>query len=164
MSRIITRSKAALEQALSELKKSEEARAELARVARTTIMGELAASIAHEVNQPLTAVVTNANACLRWLDRAAPNLDKAREAAQRIVRDGNRGSEVIGRIRALLKKEPPQKTPVNVNELIREIARLAQAESQGVALQLELAGELPLVFGGPRAVAAGFAQSDDECP
>ena len=138
--------KAALEQALSELKKSEEARIELARVARMTTMGELAASIAHEVNQPLTAVVTNANACLRWLDRAAPNLDEARQAVQRIVRDGNRGSEVIGRIRALLKKEPPERTPVNVNELVREIARLAQVESQGVALQLKLADELPRIF------------------
>ncbi len=140
------RARAALEQALAELKKSEEARAELARVARMTTMGELAASIAHEVNQPLTAVVTNANAALRWLDRAAPNLDEAREAAQRIVRDGNRGSEVIGRIRALLKKEPPPKTWVDVNELVREITRLAQAEAQGAALQLELAGELPPVL------------------
>lgn len=121
-------------------------RDELAHVTRITTLGELAASIAHEVNQPLTAVVTNANACLRWLDRAAPNLDEARQAVQRIVRDGNRGSELIGRIRALLKKEPPQKTPVNVNELVREIARLAQIESQGVALRLELADELPRVF------------------
>ena len=140
------RAKAALERALSELKKSEEARAELARSARMTTMGELAASIAHEVNQPLTAVVTNANAALRWLDREAPDLDEARQAVQRIVRDGNRGSEVIGRIRALLKKEPPQRTLVNVNEPIREIARLAQPEAQGAALQLELAAELPLVL------------------
>jgi len=140
------RAKAALEQALSELKKSEEARSELARVARMTTLGELAASIAHEVNQPLTAVVTNANAALRWLDRAAPNLDEAREAAQRIIRDGNRGSEVIGRIRALLKKEPPPKTRVDVNEIVRETTRLAQAEAHGAALQLELAGELPLVL------------------
>ena len=138
--------KKALEQALAELKKSELARAELARVARVTTMGELAASIAHEVNQPLAAVVTNANACLRWLDRADPNLNEAREAVQRIVRDGNRGSEVIARIRALLKKEPPQKAQVDVNKIVREITSLAQIESQGATLQLELAGELPPVL------------------
>jgi PAS domain S-box-containing protein len=139
------RAKAALELALTELNKSEQARAELARAARVTAMGELAAAIAHEVNQPLAAVVTNANACLRWLDRATPNLDEARMAVQRIVRDGNRGSEVIRRIRALLKKEPPQKTPVNVNELVQEIIRLAQIKSHGVGLQLALANDLPPV-------------------
>ena len=139
------RARAALEQALSDLKKSELARAELARVARMTTMGELAASIAHEVNQPLAAVVANANACLRWLDRPDPNLDEAREAARRIVRDGIRGSEVISRIRALLKKEPPQRAPLNPNDVIREIARLAQVESLGAALQLELADPLPAV-------------------
>jgi len=122
--------------------KSELARAELARAARMTTMCELAASIAHEVNQPLAAVVANANACLRWLDRPEPNLDEAREAARRIVRDGNRGSEVIKRIRALLNKEPPQRSRLNVNDLVREIARLAPVESQGASLDLELAANL----------------------
>ncbi len=139
------RARAALERALSDLKKSEEARAELARAARMTTMGELAASIAHEVNQPLTAVVTNANAALRWLDRATPDLHEARQAVQRIVRDGIRGSEVIGRIRALMKREPPQRTLLNVNELVQEIARLAPVAPAEAALQLELAGALPVV-------------------
>jgi PAS domain S-box-containing protein len=122
------------------------ARADLAHVTRTTAMGELAASIAHEVNQPLTAVVTNANACLRWLNRIAPNLDEARDAVQRIIRDGNRGSEVIGRVRAMLKKEEPLKTRVNINEIVQEIARLVQIELRGTVLQMELANELPRVY------------------
>jgi len=130
---------------ITERKRAEEvlrkSQAELARVTRLTTMGELAASIAHEVNQPLAAVVTNANACLRWLDRAAPNLDEAREAVQRIVRDGNRGSEVIARIRALLKKGPVQKTRMSVNEAVQEILKLAQTDLRGVTVEMQLANE-----------------------
>jgi hypothetical protein len=122
------------------------ARSDLAHVSRITTVGELAASIAHEVNQPLAAVVTNANACLRWLDREVPNLDEAREAVRRIVRDGNLGSEVIGRIRALLKNEPPARVCVSVNETVEETLKLAQAELHGLVLQLELASELPQVI------------------
>jgi signal transduction histidine kinase len=121
------------------------AQANLAHMTRVTTMGELAASIAHEVRQPLAAVVTNANACLRWLERDAPNLDEARDAVRRIIRDGNRGNEVITRIRGLLKKEPPPKVRLNVNEIIRETIALARVELQGVSLQTHLAGELPRV-------------------
>ena len=123
----------------------DQSQSELARVARLTTMGELAASIAHEINQPLAAVVTNANACLRWLDRETPNLDEAREAARRIIRDGRRGSEVIARIRALLKKEDSVRSPLAVNEAIEEILALTRSELDGFALEIELSDDLPLV-------------------
>jgi len=115
------------------------AQANLARIARLTTMGELTASIAHEVNQPLAAVVTNANACLRWLDREAPDLDEARDAIRRIIRDGHRGSEVIARIRALLKKEATPKEPLDINELVRETIALTRVYLQGASLQTDLA-------------------------
>jgi signal transduction histidine kinase len=86
--------------------------AELAHITRVTALGELAASIAHEVTQPLTGIVTNGNACLHWLAGAPPNIEKARTAAQRIIRDSNRASEVIHDIRRLVKKTPPQREPV----------------------------------------------------
>ena len=100
------------------------ARANLAHMSRLTMMGELAASIAHEVNQPLAAMVTNANACLRWLDRASPDLAEAKETGLQIISDGNRGSDVIVRIRALLRKGRPSSAPVNVNDIIQEIINL----------------------------------------
>ena len=134
-------------------KQSEEslrkAQAELARVTRAMTLGELAASIAHEVNQPIAGVVTNANACLRWLARDTPELDEARQAALRIVRDGNRASEVIGRIRALVGKTDTAKERLDMNGAIREIIGLAQGEVRRarVALRTELAGELAPVLG-----------------
>ena len=121
------------------------ARADLAHTTQLTMMGELTASIAHEVNQPLAAVATNANACLRWLDRESPNLDEAQEAIRRIIRDANRGSEVIARIRAQLKKGRPSSERLNVNDVVREIIVLTQADLQGVTLQTELTDELPYV-------------------
>jgi C4-dicarboxylate-specific signal transduction histidine kinase len=121
------------------------ARANLSRMTRLTMMGELAASIAHEVNQPLAAMVTNANACLRWLNRESPDLAEAQEAIRRIIRDGNRGSDVIARIRALLQKGRPSSTLPNLNEVIEEIIALTQVELQGVMLQLDLDGALPAV-------------------
>jgi signal transduction histidine kinase len=119
------------------------AQANLAYMARLTTMGELTASIAHEVNQPLAAVVTNANACLRWLDRESPDLDEARDAIRRIIRDGNRGSDVITRIRALLKKEPAPKVKLNINDVILETIALARVYLQGVSLQTDLSNKLP---------------------
>src|SRR6266576_623927 len=126
-----------------------EAQAELAHVTRVMTMGELAASIAHEINQPLAAVVANANACLRWLAGAVPNLDEAREAVGRIVRDGNRASDVIGRIRALFKKSGDEKALLDINEVIHEVVGLIQSEIQknGVALGMALARGLPRVMG-----------------
>jgi signal transduction histidine kinase len=112
-------------------------------------MGELAASIAHEVNQPLTAVVTNGNACLRWLAGANPNLDEARAAVTRIVKEGSRAADIIRKIRALLKKSPPQIEPVDLNELIQEVLALTRHEilRSAVSARTELADDLPAVLG-----------------
>ncbi|XSC44409.1 sensor histidine kinase [Bradyrhizobium sp. RDT10] len=118
-----------------------EALANLAHVTRVTALGELAASIAHEVNQPLAAVVTNAAACLRWLDREPANLKEARSTVQSIVEDGNRAGEVIQRVRALVNKTADQKAPLHINEVVNEVISLVQHEllSHRVALRLELA-------------------------
>jgi C4-dicarboxylate-specific signal transduction histidine kinase len=89
------------------------------------MMGELTASIAHEVNQPLSGVVSNGSACLRWLAGDQPNLEEAREAARRIVRDGKRAAEIIARIRALTKRTPSHQEKLNLNETIREVHRLS---------------------------------------
>jgi PAS domain S-box-containing protein len=103
---------------------------QLAHMARVTTMGELAASIAHEINQPLAAVVTNGNACLRWMALAEPNLDEARAAVTAIIKEGRRASDIIARIRALMKKSPPQMTQLHVNDLIREVLILIKHEVQ----------------------------------
>jgi PAS domain S-box-containing protein len=123
------------------------AQVELAHVTRVTTLGEMTASIAHEVNQPLSAVVNNASACLRWL--AASNLEEARQSAALIVEDTHRAGEIIGRIRAFVKKAPPQKAWLNINETILEVIALARSEVQGnrVALKTQLSDELPLVLG-----------------
>ncbi len=126
-----------------------EVRMELARVARIATLGELAASIAHEINQPLAAVVTNAGASLRWLAQEPPNLDETREAAKRTVREANRASEVIGKIRALLKHEPPQMGQLNVNEVIQQVVSLTLHElvRGGITVQMDLAPDIPAIFG-----------------
>ncbi|AFL49760.1 PAS domain S-box-containing protein [Sinorhizobium fredii] len=127
----------------------QKAQAELAHVTRVTTMGALTSSIAHEVNQPLAAVVTNANAALRWLATQPPNLDEARETLGRIVRDGHRAGEVIGRVRALLKKTASVTAQVDLNGLIEESVVLVHEEvrRQRVLLRTELAHELPPVAG-----------------
>jgi C4-dicarboxylate-specific signal transduction histidine kinase len=133
----------ALELALAEV------RIELARIARIATMGELTASIAHEINQPLAAVVTNASASLRWLALQPPNLDEARAAATRTVREANRAGEVIGRIRALLKKAPPQMGQLQLNEVIQQVLALSRHElaRAGITVQTELAPEVPALHG-----------------
>jgi PAS domain S-box-containing protein len=125
------------------------AQAELAHVTRVTTLGELTASIAHEVNQPLAAVLANAEACLGWLDRGTPNLDAARRSVEWIVDDCNRASEVIRRVRALAKKTDIEKSPVDLNDVVREAMALVQRElaNHGVSLRMELASGLPLIFG-----------------
>ncbi|MGA7926246.1 MAG: ABC transporter substrate binding protein, partial [Candidatus Sulfotelmatobacter sp.] len=125
------------------------AQEDLARVSRVVAMGELAAAIAHEVNQPLGAVVTNASASLRWLAGQPPNLGEAREAIDRTVREANRASEVIVRIRALFQKVPPRMEQLDVNVVIREVLTLAGNEllRSGIAVQTDLAPDLPNVFG-----------------
>jgi len=123
--------------------------AELAHVTRVTTLGELAASIAHEVNQPLAAIVADANASLNWLASPNPRLDTVREALDAIVTDGHRAAEVIQRIRQLATKSEPQKTGLDINGVIREVLPLIRAELLGhhVSLRLELAPELPSVLG-----------------
>jgi PAS domain S-box-containing protein len=125
------------------------AQAELAHVTRVTMLGEMTASIAHEINQPLAAVVANAEACLRWLDRGTPDLDAARSSVAWIVEDGNRASEVIRHIRALANKTDVEKVPLDVNNIIREVIALVQRElvSHQVSLRVELAQVLPMVLG-----------------
>ena len=122
--------------------------AELARVSRVTTMGELAASIAHEVNQPLVGVVTNASAGLRLLAGDSPNLVEAREAMRAIIRDGNRAADVVSRMRGLFKKARPAKEPLNINEAIEEVVLLTRGEARRnkVALRMELATNLPSVM------------------
>jgi C4-dicarboxylate-specific signal transduction histidine kinase len=125
------------------------AQAELAHVTRVTAMGELAASIAHEVTQPLTGIVTNGNACLHWLAAAPPNIEKARTAVERIIRDSDRASEVIHDIRALAQKAPPRQEPVDMNDLISRTLTFASSEMtlNQIELQTELAVDLPSVMG-----------------
>src|SRR4029077_3266180 len=100
--------------------------AELAHVTRVTTLGELTASIAHEVNQPLTGISSNAEACLRWLDRGTPNLDAARRSVEWIINDCNRAGEVIRRVRALAKKTNTQKAPLDINDVVNEVISLVQ--------------------------------------
>ena len=124
------------------------AQAELAHITRLTTLGELTASIAHEVNQPLAAVVANAEACLRWLDRETPDLTAARRSADWVINDATRASEVIRRVRALAKKTDIEKVPLDVNDVIREVIVLVQREliSHQVSLRMELAPTLPMVL------------------
>jgi PAS domain S-box-containing protein len=126
-----------------------EAQAELAHVTRVTAMGELTASIAHEISQPLAAVVTNADASLRWLSGDSPDLDEAREAIRRITRDGRRAGSVISRMRSLFKKAGAAKDRLDLNEAIEEVVILTESETRRnkVALQKELAADLPPVLG-----------------
>jgi PAS domain S-box-containing protein len=121
----------------------------LAHANRVATMGQLTASIAHEVNQPLAAVVANAEACLRWLDRATPDLDGVRRSVQWIIDDGNRASDVIRRIRALANKTGIEKAPLDINDVIREVIGLVHREltSRQVSLRMELAPALPMILG-----------------
>jgi PAS domain S-box-containing protein len=138
---------------ITERKQAEEAlrqaQADLAHVTRVMTMGELAASIAHEVNQPLAGIVINGNACLRWLAGESPNLAEAREAAQRIIRDGTRASDIISRIRALARKTGTLTERVDLNEAIREVLALGQGEARkhDVGLRARLPSDLPPVRG-----------------
>jgi C4-dicarboxylate-specific signal transduction histidine kinase len=125
----------------------QQAQADLARLNRVMLLEEMAASIAHEVNQPISAVITNANAGLRWLGAPQPDLDEVRQALGRIVRDGTRAGEVISRIRGLVKKMPPRRELSDINDTIREVIALTQTEMQrnGVRWRSQLAVDLPLV-------------------
>ena len=123
--------------------------ADLARINRVNTLGELTASLAHEISQPIGAVAANASACVRWLAGKAPDLEEARGAARRIVDDTNRAADIIQRIRLLFKKGAAQQEPVDVNEVMTEIVALARAEAGrcGVSIRRELAPGLPRVPG-----------------
>jgi signal transduction histidine kinase len=125
----------------------QQAHADLAHISRVTTMGELTASLAHEINQPIAAAITNANACVRWLARAQPDVEEAREAASRIVKDGTRAAEIISRIRFLFKKGVPQRESVDVNEVIQEMIVLLRSEAArySIPIRAELAAGLPKV-------------------
>jgi PAS domain S-box-containing protein len=126
-----------------------QAQAELAHVTRVTTLGEMTASISHEVNQPLAAVVANAEACLRWLDRGTPDLDAARRSAKWIIDDGVRASEVIRRVRALANKTEIEKVPLDINDVVKEVTALVQREmdSHQMSLRLELTPAVPMILG-----------------
>jgi PAS domain S-box-containing protein len=134
---------------VTERRRAEEERQALAHANRITTMGQLTASIAHEVNQPIAAVVTNAQAALRWLAMQPPDPGEVRQALDRIVSNGRRAGDVIGRIRALVAKAPPRKDQLDINEVIREVIALTRSELHrtGTLLQTQLAGGLPLVSG-----------------
>jgi signal transduction histidine kinase len=122
--------------------------ADLARVTRLTTVGEMTASIAHEINQPLGAIVTNGEAGLRWLGNATPDLGEVRAALTRIVGNGHRASQVIGRIRAMLKKDVNERAPVDLNELVEEVLIFVRGEiaDNNVMLRTQLQGDLPNIF------------------
>jgi NO-binding membrane sensor protein with MHYT domain/signal transduction histidine kinase len=126
-----------------------QAQADLAHANRVTTMGELTASLAHELNQPIAAAVTNAHTCLRWLTRDQPDLEEARAAAMRIVKDGTRAAEIISRVRLLFKKSAPEREWVDVNDVIREIVLLLRGEATryAISFRMELAADLPPVMG-----------------
>src|SRR6516164_135660 len=123
------------------------AQAEIARIARITTMGELAASIAHELNQPLGSIVTTGDACLRWLAAKPPNLDEARQAVEAIIRDGTRASSVLVRIRGLLRRGERLRERLDINDIIREVIALLEGELRrnAISLQTDMPENLPPV-------------------
>jgi PAS domain S-box-containing protein len=125
------------------------AQAELARVARLTTIGELAASIAHEINQPLSAISTNSRAALRWLGHEVPNLAEAKQALERTSKEAQRASDVIGRIRVLLKHDKPKYTPIEINDIIKEVVTMTQSalDARGVSVRIDLPPGLPRALG-----------------
>jgi signal transduction histidine kinase/ligand-binding sensor domain-containing protein len=143
---------AKLEAQIAERKQAQEAlwqaQADLARASRVTSMGELTASLAHEVKQPIAATVTDANTCLRWLSRDQPDLEEARAAASRIVQDGRRAGDIVNRVRQLFQKDTLQRELVDLNEIIREMMILLHSEATrfAVSVRTELAVDLPLVM------------------
>jgi C4-dicarboxylate-specific signal transduction histidine kinase len=134
---------------ISASKRAEEAQADLAHVSRVTTMGELTASLAHEVKQPIAAAATNASTCLRWLEGDTPNIEEARAAAMRIVKDAKRAGEIISRIGLFFKKGMSERELIDVNEVIREMIVILRSEAMrcSISLRTELSGDLPQVMG-----------------
>ena len=125
-----------------------QAQTDLAHANRVTAMGELTASLAHEVNQPIAAAVTDANTCLRWLTRDEPDLEEARQAASRVVKDAARASDIVRKTRSLFKKDTPQRELVDVNDVIREMIMLLRGEATrySISVQAELSEGLPKIM------------------
>ena len=142
-----------LQEQVTERKQAEEAlrqaQADLTHANRVSSLGELTASLAHEVKQPIAATITNAGTCFRWLSRGQPDLEKARAAASRIEQDGKRAIEIINRVRQLFKKDTLQRELVDLNEIVREMMRLLHSEATqfAVFVRAELAADLPQVMG-----------------
>src|SRR5467141_739252 len=135
--------------AREERERLRQAQADLAHINRVTTMGELTASLAHEIRQPIAAALINAKTCLRWLTRDHPDLEEARAAASRIVKDATRAADIISRTRLLFKKSIPQQELVDVNEAIREMIVLLRSEATryNITVRMELAGDLPRIMG-----------------
>ena len=144
-----TRAEAELRESITQQKRAEEAlrqaQADLAHVNRMTTVGELTASLAHEVNQPIAAAGTDANTCLRWLTRDQPDLGEAREAASRVVKDVTRAAEIISRVRLLFKKDTSQRELADINEIIQEMIVLLRGEATrySISFRTDLAADLP---------------------
>jgi len=134
-----------------EREKLRELEADLAHITRVSMMGEMAASLAHEIKQPIAAAMTSANSCIEWLAHQPPNLDRARSAAAKIDKYGNRAAEIIDRIRSLYKKSPPQRELVDVNGIIHEMLTLLKGEANrySVAMRMELAADPPKIMADP---------------
>ena len=135
-------------QAEKERERLRQAQADLAHINRATTMGELTASLAHEINQPIAAAVTDARTCLRWLAREQPDIAEARESAARMVKAVTRASEIISRLRQLFKKGAPQTSLVDVSEVIQEMVVLLRSEASrySVSIQTELSADSPRVM------------------
>ena len=125
----------------------EESRAELARFNRVTLLGEMTASIAHEINQPISGAITSANAAVHWLEAEPPNTEEVRRSLERIIKDGHRAGEIIARVRDLARKTPPRKDTLDINEAVGEVLTLAQRElqSNAVKVSVHLSPDLPLI-------------------
>jgi C4-dicarboxylate-specific signal transduction histidine kinase len=149
----LTRANEDLKLEIAERNRAEEAlrqaQGDLARISRVTTMGELTASLAHEVNQPIAAALTDSRTCIRWLSRDQPDLGEAREAAARMISDATRATEIISRIRSLFKKGSPQKESVDINEIIRGMIALLHSEAarHSISMRTELSEGLPQITG-----------------
>ena len=160
----LTERKRAEAEARESERRYREVQMEMAHANRVATMGQLTASIAHEVNQPIAAMVTNAEAARRWLNHQPPNLEEARQSLARIVKDGSRAGDVIGRIRELIKKTPPRRDCVDINEAIREVIELTRGEAvkTGVSVQMHLAESIAAHLRRSGPIATGDAQPDHQ--
>ncbi|MFS8975393.1 AAA family ATPase [Cupriavidus necator] len=145
----LTERKQAEEKVRESERRYRDVQTELAHANRVATMGQLTASIAHEVNQPIAATVTNAQAALRWLSAQPPDIDEVGQVLGRIIKDANRAGDVLGRIRQLIRKAPPRKEPVDLNAAIREVIELTRGEimKSGASVQMQLADDLPCIDG-----------------